>query len=159
MRILSGVSAQTSEKCGEPGTIQREGPCKPLPRRRISRIVCDGGLSGYESKRLSDPAKRTSPPGHICERICFDVIILNSRFIRARFRCLRSRMDHHPFWGRGSNGCKSLTRSELGRPFPQLLLLLLSLRRAGRERCCAEPMWRPLRHGSADRLIRHLSSA
>ncbi len=33
------------------------GPCtgKPLPRRRISRIVCDGGLSGCESMRLSGP--------------------------------------------------------------------------------------------------------
>ncbi len=25
--------------------------------------------------------------------------------------------DRHPFWGRGSNGCKSLTRSELGDHF------------------------------------------
>ncbi len=51
-------------------------------------------------------------------------------------------LDHHPSWGRGSNGCRS---SELGKPFPLLFLPAnSSLRRAGRERCCAEPMWRPL---------------
>ncbi len=44
-----------------------------------------GGLSA--SFRSSE-----KNPGHTCERICFNVIILNGRLMRARFRCLRSRM-------------------------------------------------------------------
>ncbi len=37
-----------------PGTVQTGGPFidTPPPRMRISRIVCDAGLPGYESKRL-----------------------------------------------------------------------------------------------------------
>ncbi len=64
-----------------------EGPCidMPLPPRQISRIICGGGLSA--SFRSSE-----KNPGHTCERICFNVIILNGRLMRARFRCLRSRM-------------------------------------------------------------------
>ncbi len=35
-------------------------------------------------------------PGHTCERICFNAIILNGRFMRAQFRCLRSGMGLRP---------------------------------------------------------------
>ncbi len=47
----------------------REGPCtdKPLPRRRITRIVCDGGLSGCESMRLSGPEKEPVPCANLRE--------------------------------------------------------------------------------------------
>ncbi len=55
-------------------------------------------------------------------------------------------LDHHPSWGRGSNGCWSLTCSGLWKPFPRLLSPAnLELRRAGCERCCAELIWRPCR--------------
>ncbi len=105
-------------------------------------------VRGYLDDRVSvfQIQQKKQSPGYICARICFDLIILNGRFIRARFRCLRSRMGlrHHPTWGWGNNGCISLTRSELCKPFPQFLSPAnSSLRRAEREPCCAEPMWRP----------------
>ncbi len=66
--VLRGERAASMHfvKYGGPETAQRVGPCtgRPLPRRRISRIVCDGGLSGCESMRLSGPENRTSP---LCE--------------------------------------------------------------------------------------------
>lgn len=58
-------------------------------------------------------------PGHTCEGICINVIILNGHLIRALFRCLRLRMalGHHPFGAQGSIGYRSLTHSELKEPF------------------------------------------
>ncbi len=52
----------------------------------------------------------------------------------------------HPFWGRGSNGCKSLTRSKLEEPFLWLLFPATSSPLSvERERSRRAPRWRPRR--------------
>ncbi len=80
-----------------PETAQRVGPCtgKPLPRRRISRIVCDGGLSGCESMRLQ--VQRTEPV--LCANLREDLLQRDHPerpSHEAWFRRLRSRMGRRP---------------------------------------------------------------
>ncbi len=61
----------------------------------------------------------------------------------------------HPSWGRGSNGCKSLTRSELAGPFLWLLFPATSSPLSvERERSRPAPRWRPRRwtRGSSSEL-------
>ncbi len=125
----------------------REGPCtdKPLSRRRISIIACDGGYLDVKVCVFQVQRKK-SVPWTICERICFSMIILNDLFMRARFRCLRLRIGRRPpsFWGRGSNGCRSLTHSGLEGPFLRCPLPAKSSpQSAGRVRSCSEQRWEP----------------
>lgn len=40
--------------------------------------------------------EKKQSPGHICARICFNVVITNFHFMREQFRCLRSRMGLRP---------------------------------------------------------------
>ncbi len=137
-------------KYGAPETAQRVGPCtgKPLPRRRISRIVCDGGLSGCESMHLSGPENRTSP---LCKSARGSASAWSSwtAVSWGRDSGVWDRGwagGRHPFWGRGSNGCKSLTRSKLEEPFLWLLFPATSSPLSvERKRSRRAPKWRPRR--------------
>ncbi len=95
-------------------------------QRQISKIVCDGGLSGFESMRLTGREKRTNP---LCESARGSASAWSSWITSSWWReyCVKGVWywgwagGSHPFWGWGSNGCRSLTHSELEEPFLQIL--------------------------------------
>ncbi len=82
-----------------------------------------GGLSGCESMHLSGPENRTSP---LCKSARGSASAWSSwtAVSWGRDSGVWDRGwagGRHPFWGRGSNGCKNLTRSKLEEPFLWLL--------------------------------------
>ncbi len=67
----------------------RDSPRKD--RVLTSHFLSDGGLSGCE-RMVFQVQRKNQSPVRICEMICFSMIL----FMRARFRCLRSRMGWGP---------------------------------------------------------------
>lgn len=67
----------------------------PLKRKSQKRSVM-GGLYGCTSKHLSDPPIKNSRLYTFARGSSSKINILNRCFLRARFRCLRSRMSLSP---------------------------------------------------------------